>query len=301
MPVNLVGAADCCHCSDPPFARRWSTAVDNEYMLIRLCTYNGLAADRGIPNETSVELLLLAVRKKYRKCGIGHWLLETLKDPGTSGPYDAICTYADPQAATFFATNGFTDDVILNSKFRKVGDNWLNSTPMCFIPRFTLCSSQKKAATCTESVTSLDIEELERNIRAWKMEQTIAYQKQMTCILAATQQLKRLKKTKYYAAGKDTILLRQVESQQKAIARLKEENSKLHTKMDVSDNRKFWRAIKPVFAEKIQATPSITLEENGELISDDRKIAELLNNYFLNITQDLGIPKIKLTYHLQMV
>ena len=33
------------------------------------------------------------------------------------------------------------------------------------------------------------------------------------------------------------------------------------------------------------------MEENGELIIDDGKIAELLNNYFINITQDLGIQQ----------
>ena len=33
------------------------------------------------------------------------------------------------------------------------------------------------------------------------------------------------------------------------------------------------------------------MEENGELISDDRKIAELFSNYFINITQDLGIQQ----------
>ena len=57
----------------------------------------------------------------------------------------------------------------------------------------------------------------------------------------------------------------------------------------LTDNRKFWKAIKPVFAEKIQPAPTITLEENGELISDDRKIAEIFA--FLNITQDLGIQE----------
>ena len=47
------------------------------------------------------------------------------------------------------------------------------------------------------------------------------------------------------------------------------------------------RSIDTVFAEKIKTTRSITLD--GELNSVDRKIAELFNNYFINITQDLGI------------
>ena len=49
---------------------------------------------------------------------------------------------------------------------------------------------------------------------------------------------------------------------------------------NLTDNRKFWRAIKPVFAEKIKTTPSITLEQNGELLSDDRKNAELATSSF---------------------
>ena len=60
---------------------------------------------------------------------------------------------------------------------------------------------------------------------------------------------------------------------------------------NLTDNRKFWKAIKLVFEEKIQTAPTITLEENEELISDDRKIAEIFNNYFLNTTQDLGIQE----------
>ena len=50
-----------------------------------------------------------------------------------------------------------------------------------------------------------------------------------------------------------------------------------------TDNRKLWRVKKPVFADKIKTT----FEENGELIRDDRKIADLFNNYFINITQDI--------------
>ena len=48
MPANLVDTADCCHCSDPPLARMWCTAVEIKYMFISLCTYNDLAADEGL-------------------------------------------------------------------------------------------------------------------------------------------------------------------------------------------------------------------------------------------------------------
>ena len=39
----------------------------------------------------------------------------------------------------------------------------------------------------------------------------------------------------------------------------------------LTDNRKFWKAIKPVFA-KVKTASSITSEENGEQIDNDRKI-----------------------------
>ena len=40
---------------------------------------------------------------------------------------------------------------------------------------------------------------------------------------------------------------------------------------NLTDNRKFWKAIKPVFAKGTN-TSTITSEENGELIDNDRKI-----------------------------
>ena len=45
-----------------------------------------------------------------------------MKDPDFVGPYDAIVTYADPDAVKFFESQDFTDDAILNSKYRYVND-----------------------------------------------------------------------------------------------------------------------------------------------------------------------------------
>ena len=46
-----------------------------------------------------------------------------MKDPDLVGPYDAIVTYADPDAVTFFANKDFTDDAVLNTRYRYVL-NW---------------------------------------------------------------------------------------------------------------------------------------------------------------------------------
>ena len=58
---------------------------------------------------------------------------------------------------------------------------------------------------------------------------------------------------------------------------------------NLTDNRKFWKTIKPVFTDKVQVSQSIILIENGEMVTDDLKIAEIFNDYFANITQDLEI------------
>ena len=49
--------------------------------------------------------------------------------------------------------------------------------------------------------------------------------------------------------------------------------------------------MKPLFSEKVQTSSDITLVENGSLISDDFQVAEIMNDYFVNITETLGISK----------
>ena len=57
----------------------------------------------------------------------------------------------------------------------------------------------------------------------------------------------------------------------------------------VTDNRKFWKTIKPLFSEKHFSNNKITLIEGEEIISDDQQIAEIFNSYFANIVENLDI------------
>ncbi len=41
-----------------------------------------------------------------------------MKDPRVVGQFDAVVVHADNSAMEFFEKYGFSDDVILNSKFR---------------------------------------------------------------------------------------------------------------------------------------------------------------------------------------
>ena len=56
---------------------------------------------------------------------------------------------------------------------------------------------------------------------------------------------------------------------------------------DLTDNRKFWETVKPAFSNEIQTTSSVTLMEDGKMITEDTKIAEIFNHYFANTTESL--------------
>ena len=58
----------------------------------------------------------------------------------------------------------------------------------------------------------------------------------------------------------------------------------------LTDNRKFWRIVKPLFSDKIQT--AITLLENNELVNDNRAVANIFNDYFISITDSLDIPTV---------
>ena len=57
----------------------------------------------------------------------------------------------------------------------------------------------------------------------------------------------------------------------------------------VTDNRKFWKTVKPLFSDKHFSSNKITLLEGDEIISNNQAIAEIFNTYFANIVEELDI------------
>ena len=63
----------------------------------------------------------------------------------------------------------------------------------------------------------------------------------------------------------------------------------------VTDNKKFWNTIKPFFSDKTGKQNKNTLIEstNEELpekiISDEKEVSEIFNEYFVNISNELGL------------
>ena len=60
---------------------------------------------------------------------------------------------------------------------------------------------------------------------------------------------------------------------------------------DITDNKKFWKTVKPVLSDKGQSSSKIILIENDTIISNDNEVAETLNGYFISITDSLGLTE----------
>ena len=61
----------------------------------------------------------------------------------------------------------------------------------------------------------------------------------------------------------------------------------------ITDNRNFWRVVKPNFSNKILGTNRVILRDGGKIISDTEKVADTFNRLFVNIGNTLKIDKNK--------
>ncbi|XP_022250621.1 uncharacterized protein LOC106466848 isoform X2 [Limulus polyphemus] len=168
-----------------------------------------------IPGSKVVSLILLSVRKKFRKCGLGNFLLEKLKSPSVVGPYDALVVRANNSTVQFFIKNGFTDDIILNSKFREVDESWNDCTLMTYLPPFD--GHYPSLPGTTEWDRPEALAAMEDEIEKWKQKSLEAYQAQVTCLTRLQQEVLRLHEL--------------LKTQQMTIHTLKTENKRLQSKL----------------------------------------------------------------------
>ena len=57
----------------------------------------------------------------------------------------------------------------------------------------------------------------------------------------------------------------------------------------IGNDKKFWKAVKPLFSNKNPINEKITLIEDGRILSNDVDVAECFNEYFCYITDSLDI------------
>ena len=60
---------------------------------------------------------------------------------------------------------------------------------------------------------------------------------------------------------------------------------------DLTENKKFWKTIKPFFSSKSLNSNKLILKEKNVIISGEKALASLTNNYFVNITAHLYLKR----------
>ena len=72
----------------------------------------------------------------------------------------------------------------------------------------------------------------------------------------------------------------------------RKEKKRYYNNLDINlitDNKKFWRTVKPLFSDKHFSSNKITLLEGDEIISSDQEVAETFNSFFANVVENLDI------------
>ena len=101
---------------------------------------------------------------------------------------------------------------------------------------------------------------------------------------------------KYFKSG-STVDHNAFKSQRNYCSRLyKKERKKYFNNLnlqDLSDNKKFWKTIKPLLSNKGPQKNKITIVKEGNIIAEDKKVSESLNEFFNNAVKSLDINENK--------
>ena len=101
-----------------------------------------------------------------------------------------------------------------------------------------------------------------------------------------------------YLKDKSDESLKEFKKQKNYTKRLaKRERIKYFANLDLNqytDNVKFWNTVKPMFSSSGKGTNKITLVEKGEIVTDDKEIAETFNKFFIDAVSSLSIEENKI-------
>ena len=61
----------------------------------------------------------------------------------------------------------------------------------------------------------------------------------------------------------------------------------------ITNNKNFWRVVKPNFSNKIPGTNKVILRGGGKVIYDTERVSDTFNKCFMNIRYNLKIDKDK--------
>ena len=83
--------------------------------------------------------------------------------------------------------------------------------------------------------------------------------------------------------------------QRNFVSRLyKKQKKRYFNTMDITnftDNKKFWKHVNPLFSDKGKTNDKITIVDGEEIITEDQKVAEVMNNFYSTAVENLGIKQ----------
>ena len=60
---------------------------------------------------------------------------------------------------------------------------------------------------------------------------------------------------------------------------------------NVTDNKLFWKSVKPLLSDKSRIRDRINISEKGKILKTESETAESLNSFFSNIVKNLNISR----------
>ena len=60
---------------------------------------------------------------------------------------------------------------------------------------------------------------------------------------------------------------------------------------NITDNKLFWRSVKPLLSDKSRIRDRINISEKGKILKTESETAESLNSFFSNIVKSLNISR----------
>ena len=58
---------------------------------------------------------------------------------------------------------------------------------------------------------------------------------------------------------------------------------------EIGDNKTFWKTVWPYFSDKDNKSSKTTLVENNVVIADEKRVADLMYKYFINIAKNSNL------------
>ena len=118
----------------------------------------------------------------------------------------------------------------------------------------------------------------------------------MTKELSKEIMLRSRLRNKFLAGKTDENRFLYTQQRNKCVALLRKTKKTYYENLDeknVTDNKRFWKTVKPYLSDKSVKCGKINLNENGELLKSESETAEVFNNFFSNIVKNLKIPEYK--------